>query len=222
MEQFAAGAGFRCQGYWLLSRLFLEPPNPALLADLREVQAAAEQSPALQTDIAFLQAAVEAAWADPEPAAVEYTRCLVTLSRGSGEKLPFESHWREGSSPGEATAKLLARMAEWGYGPVLALSAPPDHLGAELRLMALLCNEEREAWQRGDQGSAAQSLGRQHELLGTHLAGWAPGYCLDLAGRAENPYVQAIARLTASVLGDDLALLEEMRREVEAPDPGRP
>ena len=210
VEQFAGQAGSRCQGYWLLSRLFLEPPTPALLADMQSALASAEgESAALQADLAFTREAVAAASADLEGAAVEYTRRLVTVAKDSGEALPFEAHFLEGRSPGEATERLVRRMGAWGYRSELVESTPPDHLGAELRLMALLCNDEREAW-LGDQAFAVVILAQQRELLSAHLAKWAPEYCRALAGRAEHSYVQAIARITASSLEADVAAFEEI------------
>lgn len=210
VEQLAGQAGFRCHGYWLLSRLFLEPPTPALLADMQSALASAEgESAALRADLAFTREAVAAASADPESAAVEYTRRLVAVAKDSGEALPFEAHFLEGRCPGEATDRLVRRMSAWGYRADLAESTPPDHLGAELRLMALLCNDEREAW-LGDRAFAVAILAQQRELLSAHLTLWVPEYCRGLAARAEHSYVQAIARLTASSLEADFAAFEEI------------
>jgi TorA maturation chaperone TorD len=90
-------------------------------------------------------------------------------------------------------------------------------LGVELRLMALLCNDEREAWPN-DASAAAGSVMRQRELLSAHLANWAPDYCRQLAARAEHAYVQAIARLTASTLEADLAALDALCPECTTSD----
>lgn len=217
VEQFAAQAGFRCQGYWLLSRLFLEPPTPALLGDLQAALSEAAGDPsAAPADLASWRAAVAEALSDPQAAAVEFTRRLVLVSRESGESLPFESHHLERSSPGEATEQLLRRLAAWGYGAVLVDSAPPDHLGAELRLMALLCHDERGGWERNAPDAARQSLVRQRELLSAHLLRWAPDYCAALAARAEHSYLKAIAGLTASTLTADATALAEICEEAGA------
>lgn len=208
VAQLAEQAAFRCQGYWLLSRLFLEAPTPALLGDLHAALASAEGgSPAQEADLAFLRRAVTAAAADPETAAVEFTRRFVAVPKDCGEPLPFESHVLDGQLPGPATEELVRRMAAWGYRSSLVEAAPPDHIGAELRLMSLLCHEEREAWLRGEPDSARQSLARENELLSQHLLRWIPDYCSTLASRSEHAYVQAIARLTVSTLAAEAAEL---------------
>ena len=169
-------------------------------------------------DVAFLRDAVREAMAVPGAmaAAVEYTRRFVATSRGSQEPLPFESHIREGCLPGEATGNVRALAAEWGYVDVAPESGSPDHLGAELRLMALLCHDERTAWLTGDHALAIESLRRQSRFLDEHLAPWAPDYCTALATRAGNSYVQAIARITASTLRADVTALDEISRQVDA------
>lgn len=216
---FEEQAGRRSQGYWLLSRLFLELPTPARLAELHDALACVENdSDLFRDDVAFLRDAVREAMAVPGAmaAAVEYTRRFVATSRGSQEPLPFESHIREGCLPGEATGNVRALAAEWGYVDVAPESGSPDHLGAELRLMALLCHDERTAWLTGDHALAIESLRRQSRFLDEHLAPWAPDYCTALATRAGNSYVQAIARITASTLRADVTALDEISRQVDA------
>jgi TorA maturation chaperone TorD len=217
--QFEEQAGRRSQGYWLLSRLFLELPTPARLTELQDALACVENDSGLfRTDVAFLHDAVREAMTVPGAmaAAVEYTRRFVAASQGSQEPLPFESHIREGCLPGEATGNVRALAAEWGYGEVAPESGSPDHLGAELRLMALLCHDERTAWLTGDLALAIESLRRQSRFLNDHLAPWVPDYCAALATRAGNSYVQAIARITASTLRADVAALDEISRQVDA------
>jgi len=216
VESLAGLAGSRSQGYWLLSRLFLEPPDAGLLGDLQAAAATDSDVPALQADLVFLGEAVVEALRDPQAAAVEFTRRLTAVPRNSGEALPFASHVREGRTPGEATEQLQRRMGEWGYGAGLVAAVPVDQLGAVLRLMAILCHDERVAWLRGDGALAGECLLRQRELLTEHLVAWAPEYCQALAARAEHPYVQAIARLVASALPADAAVLESLCGQASA------
>lgn len=210
-EQFAEQAGLRSQGYWLVSTLLLAPPTSDLLADLqvalRGVQDAASDQPAVLSD---LSRAVEEAAKEPDAAAVGFTRYLVLVSKESGESFPFESHVREGRLPGEATEQVASLLNAWGYAAVAPDAGPPDHLGAELRLLALLCLDERQAWLDGQRSAAVTSLRRQRQFLSEHLADWAPTYCMGLAERAENGYVKAIARIVAQTIRDDLAALEEI------------
>ena len=218
--QFEKQAGQRSQGYWLLSKLFLEPPTPLRLVELQEALAGAGgAAEPVQADLDFLRNVVSEVLSDSTAtaAAVEYTRRFVAVPRDSHEPLPFESHVREGCLPGEATERVRALAREWGFGEVAPESGSPDHLGAELRLMALLCLDERMAWATGDRASAIESLRRQSRFLADHLLQWAPDYCAALAARAENSYVQAIARIAASTLRADIEALDEMTRQVDHP-----
>ena len=220
---FAGEARRRSQGYWLLSRLFLELPTPARLAELRDALAATgSDADPFRDDTALLRNAVGAALAAPDAAAVEFTRRFVTMPKDCREPLPFESHVREDRLPGEATEQVRLLAAAWGYGDVAPDSGSPDHLGAELRLMALLCLEEREAWLGDDRLRAVESLRRQKQFLDTHLARWAPGYCAELASRSGNEYMQAIARITASAVTADVGALEAIFKLVDADRAPRP
>ena len=107
-------------------------------------------------------------------------------------------------------------MAECGYSDIAPEAASPDHLGAELRLMALLCHDECQAWKTGALEAAVASLRRQNRLLGKHLEQWAPEFCRNLAQRSGNAYVQAMARLAAQALSEDVQALAERSGEVDA------
>jgi len=203
-------AAQRSQGYWLLSRLFLEVPTPAGLAELRDLL---RNSAA---DAALLNAGVEDALADPDAAAVAFTRYLCIGDRGHSEPLPFESHVREGSLPGENTLHVAALMAGAGYEDVAPGAVSPDHLGAELRFMAFLCHAEHRARQDRDGAEVHAKLQLQQSFLHSHLGQWAPAYCSGLAGRAVNAYVRAIAAVTASTISGEIALIDELCRRAAA------
>lgn len=200
-------SGQRCRGYWLLSRLFLEVPTAASLEELQGILAG-EAGAEVPEEVAFLRRAVAQAAARPEDAAVAFTRHVVLGDKAQGEQLPYEAHVREGRLPGEATRRIAERMAAAGYGNV-ALEAPsPDHIGSELRFMALLCHAEHKAWLEGRQGIATDCRRSQRQVLTEHLLPWVPRYCQGLFQRAANGYVQGIAQLAAATVSQDLAALD--------------
>ena len=216
LTALADQAAGRSRGYWLLSRLFLEVPDAARLGELRRMLGdGAELAPT--DDIAALRAAVAAALAAPDEAAVAFTRHLLLGDKKHDEPLPYEAHVREGRLPGEATAEVATMMGEAGFAEVAPEASSPDHLGAELRFMALLCHEERDAWLQGNDAAGSEWLRSQQAFLGQHLAQWAPDYCLALAERTTDAYLHAVARLAAHTVRDDVAILDEICRWV-APD----
>jgi len=200
----------RSAGFWLLSRLFLEVPTAARLAELRDALAGSTG------DGALLHAAAVEALRDPDATAVAFTRHLCLGDAGAGEPLPFESHVREGRLPGENTEHVAAFMAEAGYELVAPEATSPDHLGAELRFMALLCHDEAEAWRAGDATAALAGLALQKAFLRKHPGQWAAAYCRGLAERAGDGYVRTIATVAATTITEELAVIDELSRGAAA------
>jgi len=207
----------RSQRYWLLSRLFSEVPSIERLAEalaaVDELLAGKSSRPA---EIAVLRRELAAAILDPQGAAVAFTRYLTLIPKGGDESFPFESYFREGTLPGEATRQVEDFMLCAGYEDLAIDVASVDHLAAELRLMAFLCHAEHVAWQGDDRQRAVVSLTRQQNFLREHLNAWAPEYCLALAGHAAHGYIQAIARLTAQTVRDDVTALAAVCVAVDA------
>ncbi len=206
----------RSRGYWLLSRLWLEVPTAERLAELNDALAVAGADGSLR-EATVLAGAVGRALTQPDEAAAAFTRHVVLGDRERNEHLPFEAHVCEGRLPGERSEEVRAMIYHAGFGELLAEASSPDHLGIELRFMALLCYGEYQARFADNAMKAAELLRVQSEFLDRHLAAWAPGYCLALAGRTDNSYLRAVARLTASVVVDDVAVVKHLcRRTVVA------
>ena len=198
----AAIAQRRSRTYWLLSRLVLEPPGRGFVVELA---AAFERSPLdvaapLGSETLAFSAAVRAACADPgasDALGVERTRLLAGLSRDHGAPPPYESVLREDKLPGEATIAVSAACAEAGFEPLVPDAGPADHLGTEIRFLALLCLRESEAWQAGERASAAAWVERERTFLDDHVLQWVPQHCDRLIALAETPYHRAMFTLIA-------------------------
>lgn len=200
-------ANRRSLGYWILSGMFLEVPTAARVEELRRML---DGESAESGDVAELCRQLDAARFNLNDAAVAFTRHLVIGDKKHNEPLPYEAHIREGQLPGECTGQVREMMFEAGYGEIAADASSPDHLGAELRFMALLCRDENLAWAAESSAAVGRNLRLQHRFLSDHLARWAPAYCEALAERTTNGYLRAIARVTASSINDDLAILEDI------------
>lgn len=208
--EFGAFAQERSHMYWLLSRLFLKVPDAAHLAELQtDLSDALESGP-----LDELRSEVEAALRDPEAAAVEFTRRLVIVSKASGEDLPFESFVREGTVPGKATEDVMACIEDAGFSDISRDAPSPDHIGAEMKFMALLCYEESQAWADSTPGEAKKWLAMQRYFLSRHLGEWGAGYCDGLEERAQHPYMKAVARLARRCLVADVTAVEEIYAEL--------
>jgi TorA maturation chaperone TorD len=192
----------RSRTYWLLSRLVLEPPGAAFLAELRTALDGAPPDPEalLGIETAALRAAVREAHADAAMSAaldVEHTRLLAGLAKSYGGPPPYESVFREDKLPGESTISVAAAYAEAGTDSLVPEAGPADHLGAELRFLALLCHRESEAWQAADRTAAAAWIERERAFLDDHVLRWVPEHCQRLVALTESSYHRAMFSLIA-------------------------
>ena len=205
-DEYGLRAQERSQAYWLMSCLFLKVPDAGHLQELSRDLALVDEVGALGE----LRREVDAALECPEDAVLEFTRRLVTVGKSGGEPMPYESAAREATMPGGVTARVIALMNDAGLSGVTHDAPAPDHIGAQLRFMALLCYEEGVARTIGKDAFADRLLAKQKHFLNEHLAAWAPRYCDGLEARAEHGYIKAIARLTRACLLADLAAIEEI------------
>ena len=190
----------RSRTYWLLSRLVLESPSSATLAELGASlggAALAAEDP-LGAETIALRDAVCTTGVDADSLVtlnVERTRLLAGLAKGQGAPPPYESVFLEDRLPGEATIAVSEAYADAGFDPPAAEAGPADHLGAELRFLALLCHRESEAWQAGERGPALAGVERERAFLDGHVLRWVPQHCERLLALAESPYHRALFTL---------------------------
>ncbi|MBX0330898.1 molecular chaperone TorD family protein [Oscillochloris sp. ZM17-4] len=141
-----------------MSRLYLAPPDAALIAELRELPGFAEHI------------APQPPTPNPQPLAIEYERIF------GRNVYPYESLYvdRELMLNTDAADRVVELCAASGYGIPARTAGAPDHLGIELGLMAHLLDLEAAALEAGD----ILEAGRAHELqvscLRTHLSAWVP------------------------------------------------
>lgn len=217
---FQSVAARRSALYWLLAEFFLTCPSQTLVERLRKDLAGLAGNAAVDPLAAGLAAVRDAL---PEPAdaaaveqlAIEHTRLFGGISPRHGLSPPYESVQRETAAAAELAAAVSACYSDAGLAAIDP-SVPPDHLGVELRFMALLCHDEMQEWQRDDAGKAVQSLGRQRDFLDDHVLQWVPGYLRLVQTQAQHAFFRGVATLALDAVPADRALLEEMLAEFDA------
>jgi len=190
----------RSNTYWLLSRFVLEPPTAAFLSALATALDAAPVGPdaPLGDETAALCRAVREALGDEsarDALLVEHTRLFGGLSKTYGAPPPYESVAREGKLLGECTIAVSAAYSAAGFDAPVPEAGPADHLGAELRFLALLCHRESEARQAGCEGEASAWLERERSFLDDHVLKWVPQHCERMLTLAQTPFHLAMIRL---------------------------
>lgn len=218
---FKSVAARRSALYWLLAEFFLTCPNQALIERLRN-DLAGLAGDANVNPLAARLAAIRDTLPEPADAAVidqlaiEYTRLFGAINPSYGLPPPYESVQRETAAAAQLAATVSACYSDAGLAAIDP-SVPPDHLGVELRFMALLCHDEMQEWQRNDAEKAVQSLARQREFLDGHVLQWVPGYLRLVQTQALHAFFRNVAALALDAVPADRALLEEMLAEFDAP-----
>lgn len=209
-------AASRSRCYWLLSDVYLNRPDVPCIERLRAALGDSGPTVSEAAGDVFddLRAALRAT--GHERLLVEHTRLFSGLREGYGPPPPFESVHRESRVLGDSTVAVLRAYAAAGFGTIHADAGPQDHLGVELRFMALAAHEEMAAWSRGDAFTALANLAHQGAFLEQHLHAWVPGYCRRLAEQAHEPFYIEIAKLTGRVIEDDHALVGAMLADAAA------
>ena len=216
----AGVAARRSAMYWLLADLFLTCPNEILVVRLRRDFIGVQKTAAgdsLATSLSALRDALPEVKdaAGITKLAVEYTRLFGAINASYGLPPPYESVHR---SAGEAAALAVA-VSEYYSAAGLAptdQASPPDHIGVELKFVALSCHSEREAWQQDRAAEAIQALGRQRTFLDDHLLRWAPGYWELVQAKAQHEFFRQLATLARRSVTADRALIEEILVELDA------
>jgi len=200
-SEYARIAQGHSQTWWFLSRFYLERPEKALLGELQAAFAAAaawepdggDASDDVEVLVACLKEDLDGLSHRLLP---EYTRLFRGIQEGLGPPPPFESVYRGEAPGGDLTLEVLAQYEAAGFGPVEPNVGPQDHLGAELRFLALLAFREAEAWNSGDETQALERVAHQGRFLDRHLLVWLPAYTERVARDSREPFYAAAARLT--------------------------
>jgi len=205
---FRGIAEHRSQAYWALSRFFLTRPDEAFVDEIRGGSAAGGADRGMPAVLRLKTALGESA---PGPLAERLAREYTRLLRGLGEQFglapPYESLHRGGRLMDRTSQVVAARMRSAGFADVAPEAGPPDHIGTELRFMALLCLSEAQAWTAQDAVAAAGRRQEQAAFLEAHLVAWVPAYCRLLADAATEPFYSAVGELTVQMLHEDRQLL---------------
>ena len=198
--------------YWLLADFVLTPPDRAFVERLQgELKAAPDCASALALRLEEVRRALPRPDDAPgiERLAVEHTRLFGGLRAGCGLPPPLETMRHDGSAAPETVAAIDNFYSDTGFNLTLQ-GVPADHLGTELRFMALLCHREMQAWQGGRTAEAKRALGRQRDFMQHHLGRWAPRYWRLAAADSQHHFYRAAAMIALDAASASPALVEEL------------
>ncbi|MEW5781817.1 MAG: TorD/DmsD family molecular chaperone [Pseudomonadota bacterium] len=216
MDELGILAEERSQVYWLLSRFFLAPPDAEFLAELDAgLQAVSyEEADALDTALMELQCGL--ATTSLLELQAEHLRLFGGVREGYGPPPPYESLHREGRLLGQSIESVMRHYRISGFSLANEIVGPEDHLGLELKFLALLCHEESRRWRDGNAAAGRAALAAQHAFIEKHLHAWAPAYCRHIQGESHHPFFRAVTGLTAASIEQDARQVSALLSELSA------
>jgi putative dimethyl sulfoxide reductase chaperone len=178
--------------YDLLSRLFLAPPDGALLEQLATL-------PPFDGALHGVSLTAETV----EAYQVAYQELF------GFNFFPYESlfHERELMVNTAGVERLRALMEETGFDHTLYAVGAADHLGVELAFMAYLIAREIAGEQSGQGWMLHRARAYQATLLYQHLATWVPMAMLTMQGIAPTPLFHLLAEITLELVLSDVTTI---------------
>lgn len=190
-----AAAQARSQLFWLLADCMVKGPQADSWCLIKNCHIDKTTGAGDDAWNNLVEAAKELDTARWQSLAVEHTRLFAGLKEGGTPPPPFESAWREGFEAGGIAAHVSNSYAEAGFADIDLDAGPQDHLGVELKFMAILALREAEAWQLGNSDEAHSRIHQQQAFLDRHLLAWVPRWADALAQHTHEKIYWALARL---------------------------
>jgi TorA maturation chaperone TorD len=158
----------RADFYALIARLFLAPPDAALLADLASADSLASQQTDNPLDLAWEKLILTASIVDAYAIQEEFDALFIGI--GTPRVNPYASMYLAGFMMEKPLAALRHDLAQLGLARAPEASELEDHLAALCETMRVLISAE--------QDGRRQPIRRQKEFFEKHIAPWYER-CLD-------------------------------------------
>ncbi len=191
----------RSKLYWFMGTLFLIKPDEDFIIRLSdELSSVADDM--LKTEIEALKRSLETRHISElvEQLEYEFTRLFHGVHKNYGPPPPYESVYRESNIMGDSTRAVIERYSEAGFGEIDKSAGPQDHLGVELKFIALLCQRESQQRDAGEDAEALNTLKMEKAFLDNHLLQWLPGFQEAVEHYTPHPFYEALVSLTNRVL----------------------
>jgi len=199
----------RAQVYWLLSTLCLEAPSMEFLAELTTTEPDRDSSceSLLTLDIIEALKREDGLSTLQQQLAQEFVKLFRGLREGEGPPPPYESIYIGAPDPLAAIASVADFYRQAGLSPMPGVDDQPDHLGAELRFLALLAKAEAEALNTGEQSDSDQYRMFRRSFLDRHIGTWVAEYCQALCEATEQPFYRNLTDTITKMISIDRAAI---------------
>jgi len=200
-------ASHRAQAYWLVSELLLKAPTLELLIELTNASTDPEAGDdgyfRLPEDILEIMESGTELEALELKLGREFVRLFRGIREGHGTPPPYESLYIQTPDPQAVVIDVASFVRRAGFSSIPGLDDQADHLGGELRLMALLATAETDSVTSGKAEEAERFRQLQSDFMVSHIANWVHLWCK--AARAQTTdtfFVMVIDSILALVKSD--------------------
>ena len=195
----------RADLYALLARLFLAPPDAALLDALSASEPILAQGGDLALEQAWERLSMASSVMDAQAVQDEFDALFVAI--GTPLINPYGSRYIAGFINDTPLAELRADLARLGLARVRGAGEFEDHIGALCETMRVLVG--------GVPGVRPQPVEQQRYFFEVHIAPWYERAMHDIAGADGANYYRLVARLAEAFLAieADAFTVEEQSNE---------
>lgn len=195
----------RADLYALLARLFLAPPDAALLDALSASEPILAQGGDLALEQAWERLSMASSVMDAQAVQDEFDALFVAI--GTPLINPYGSRYIAGFINDTPLAELRTDLARLGLARVRGAGEFEDHIGALCETMRVLVG--------GAPGVRPQPVEQQRYFFEVHIAPWYERAMHDIAGADGANYYRLVARLAEAFLAieADAFTVEEQSNE---------
>lgn len=168
----------RMQLYMLLAQMLRAEPNEALLGQLQQIEAQADDASPMVKAWAEIRLASE--MTDRESLEDEYYQLFIGLGRG--ELVPFASWYLTGFLMEKPLAKLRQDLQAMGYEREASVHEPEDHAAALFEVMAMMLQD----------GMAYE---QQKEFFQQHIGSWMGRFMDELMVAKSARFYRSVGQL---------------------------
>ncbi len=132
---------------------------------------------------------------------VDWTRLFRGLQPGYGPKPPYEGvYLGENENDFKALESVAWFYTKHGVTPAENAGNRPDYIGLELDFLCYLCEQQAEAWEKGDEEKAFNFQLGEYEFLKDHLGRWGAIFCARVIEEARTDFYRGFAHLTKGII----------------------
>lgn len=200
----------RAQVYWLLSTLCLEAPSEKFLADLITAVSTPDCDspyPSLLTgDLIEAQECDDGLAVLQQQLAREFVKLFRGLREGDGPLPPYESLYTGAIDPLATIASVADFYQQAGFAQIPGVNDQADHLGAQLRFLALLSMAEADALQADEEAESDRYQTLRARFLDRHIGTWISDCCHTLHASTAQPFYRNLVDTVANIILIDRAI----------------